>query len=667
VQRGSLNEPGRIDVTDGDPTQQRGSSCDAERGTEQTTIFISYSREDQARILPIIKLIEQAGFAVWWDGLLEGGERFSQATQAALDRAQAVVVLWSKTSIQSHWVQDEATRGRDRRILVPLSLDGSLPPLGFGQFQAIDLSHAKMTTKDNAIQRMLRAIETLHGGQAPAIDRNLVLAQSSTSRRTVIIGGAAALVLGGGAVAWWSGLLGVGGNASNRVAILPFNNIGGDSKQAYVAEGLANEIRAMLAQNRALEVIGQASSETFERGKEDPVRFAKTLRAGYLIDGAVQIAGDVLRVTIDLIEGKTGVGQAPRTFEKPMGDILSVQREIGRAIAAELSGKIGTKGSAKSDLGGTNNVVAYDHYLRGKDLYAHAKDEAEDRQSVVEFDAAIAADPKFASAHAGRAKSLVVVAGQYGSAAEIKQYYKAALMSARKAIELAPKLGSAYSTLALLLFQDLDVKAARAPFDVSRQLGEGEAPVMALFAYYCAATGRDQEAVAAVDRAVLLDPLNANVHRIAGSVHYAARRWDKAISYVRETIKLSPDLPDTHARIGMVLLLQNKNSEAMKAFERDTHKWSKLAGVAIAQHRLGNMQAAKSAMAGLVSDTDTVSLYQQAQVLAQWGDVDAAVGALELARDQRDGGITASRYDPILDPLRKLPRFILLLKSLGFD
>jgi TolB-like protein/Flp pilus assembly protein TadD len=667
VQRGSLNEPGRIDVTDGDPTQQRGSSCDAERGTEQTTIFISYSREDQARILPIIKLIEQAGFAVWWDGLLEGGERFSQATQAALDRAQAVVVLWSKTSIQSHWVQDEATRGRDRRILVPLSLDGSLPPLGFGQFQAIDLSHAKMTTKDNAIQRMLRAIETLQGGQAPAIDRNLVLAQSSTSRRTVIIGGAAALVLGGGAVAWWSGLLGVGGNASNRVAILPFNNIGGDSKQAYVAEGLANEIRAMLAQNRALEVIGQASSETFERGKEDPVRFAKTLRAGYLIDGAVQIAGDVLRVTIDLIEGKTGVGQAPRTFEKPMGDILSVQREIGRAIAAELSGKIGTKGSAKSDLGGTNNVVAYDHYLRGKDLYAHAKDEAEDRQSVVEFDAAIAADPKFASAHAGRAKSLVVVAGQYGSAAEIKQYYKAALMSARKAIELAPKLGSAYSTLALLLFQDLDVKAARAPFDVSRQLGEGEAPVMALFAYYCAATGRDQEAVAAVDRAVLLDPLNANVHRIAGSVHYAARRWDKAISYVRETIKLSPDLPDTHARIGMVLLLQNKNSEAMKAFERDTHKWSKLAGVAIAQHRLGNMQAAKSAMAGLVSDTDTVSLYQQAQVLAQWGDVDAAVGALELARDQRDGGITASRYDPILDPLRKLPRFILLLKSLGFD
>jgi TolB-like protein/tetratricopeptide (TPR) repeat protein len=660
-----LTDRGIEDVTEGDPAPQNGSGC--AESTEQTSIFFSYSREDQARAVPIIHLIEQAGYAVWWDGLLAGGDRFSQTTEAALDRARAVVVLWSRTSINSHWVHDEATRGRDRRVLVPLSLDGSPPPLGFGQFQAIDLSQAKINAKDAPIQRMLRAIEALHDGEATKIDRKSISTPSPANRRKVLIGGAAVIALSGCAAAWWTGLVGGGGNASNRVAILPFNNIGDDPKQAYVAEGLANEIRTMLAQNRALEVIGQASSETFERGKEDPVRFAEKLRAGFLIDGAVQIAGEALRVTIDLIEGKTGVGQAPRTFEKPMGDILSVQREIGSAIAAELSGKIGAKGSAKSDLGGTHNAVAYDHYLRGKDLYAHAKDEAEERQAVVEFDAAIAADPEFASAHAGRAKSLVVVAGQYGSAAEIEQYYKAALMSARRAIQLAPKLATAHSTLALLLFQDLDVKAARSPFDLSRQLGEGEAPVMAMFAYYCAATGRDREAVVAVDRALLLDPLNANVRRIAGSIHYAARRLDEAISYFREAVKLSPDLPDTHARIGMVLLMQNKNSDALKEFERDTHKWSKLAGVAIAQHRLGNAQAAKSAMAGLVGDTDTVSLYQQAQVLAQWGDLDAAVSTLERARDQRDGGMTASRYDPIFDPLRKRPRFILLLKSLGFD
>ena len=105
-----------------------------------SSVFFSYSRDDRARALPIIRQIEAAGFPTWWDGLLEGGERYLSATEAALDRARAVVVLWTGTSAKSHWVHDEATRGRDRGILVPLSLDNTEPPLGFGQFQVIDMS-----------------------------------------------------------------------------------------------------------------------------------------------------------------------------------------------------------------------------------------------------------------------------------------------------------------------------------------------------------------------------------------------------------------------------------------------------------------------------------------------------------------------------------------------
>jgi TolB-like protein len=568
--------------------------------------------------------------------------------------------------VQSHWVRDEATRGRDRRILVPLSLDGSEPPLGFGQFQVVDLSRAKIAPQDNEIQRMIHAVTALHGDNSTPIIPRSVPAARAVSRRTAIAAGSAAIVLASGLVGWQTGLLGGGGTA-NRIAVLPFKNIGGDPKQAYLADGLCAEIRSMLAQNGALQVVGQASSESFADGKLDSIAKAKKLQADFLLDGAVQVADSIIRITTELIEGKSGLNRLPQSFEKPMDDVLAVQREIAGAISAKLTSKIAASSSAKVALGGTSNVTAFDHYLRGKDLFAKAKNEAEERQAVSQFEAAIAADPKFAAAHVGRAKSLASVAGQYGSASEIEQYHDAALLSARRAIELAPKLASAQSTLALLLFQDLDIKAARAPFDFSRQLGEGEAPVMALFAYYCAATGRDLEAMAAVGRALLLDPLNALVQRIAGSVHYAARRFAETISYVRETIKLSPDLADTHARIGMALLAQNKNSEALKEFELDTHKWSKLAGIAIAQRRLGNEKAAKSAMAGLTGDTDTVSLYQQGQVLAQWGDLDAAVTMLELAYEQRDAGMTAARYDPMFDPLQRLPRFILLLKSMGFD
>jgi hypothetical protein len=115
-----------------------------------TTVFLSYSHADTARALPIIKLIENAGYRVWWDGLIDGGERYLNITAAALDSARAVVVLWSKTSVQSHWVQDEAGRGRDRNCMVPVTIDGTMPPLGFGQFQAIDLSRARLATGDPA-------------------------------------------------------------------------------------------------------------------------------------------------------------------------------------------------------------------------------------------------------------------------------------------------------------------------------------------------------------------------------------------------------------------------------------------------------------------------------------------------------------------------------------
>ena len=119
----------------------------------QASVFVSYSRGDQKRAMPVIAGLEKAGFRVWWDGLLEGGDTFLPTTEAALEGADAVVVIWSKTSVASHWVRDEATVGRDRRRLVPLSLDGSEAPLGFRQFQLIDIATKKILLEGNSQSR----------------------------------------------------------------------------------------------------------------------------------------------------------------------------------------------------------------------------------------------------------------------------------------------------------------------------------------------------------------------------------------------------------------------------------------------------------------------------------------------------------------------------------
>ena len=80
--------------------------------SDQKSVFFSYSRQDQAKAIPIIKAIEDAGYSVWWDGVLEGGVTFLETTENALEAARAVVVLWSKSSVQSHWVRDERARAR---------------------------------------------------------------------------------------------------------------------------------------------------------------------------------------------------------------------------------------------------------------------------------------------------------------------------------------------------------------------------------------------------------------------------------------------------------------------------------------------------------------------------------------------------------------------------
>ena len=109
-------------------------------GRKLARIFLSYARSDRTRVSELAAALENAGHEVWWDRRLAGGAEFEREIEHALDQAEAVVVVWSTASVKSHWVRDEATSGRDRNRLVPVSLDGTPPPLGFRQLHTIDVS-----------------------------------------------------------------------------------------------------------------------------------------------------------------------------------------------------------------------------------------------------------------------------------------------------------------------------------------------------------------------------------------------------------------------------------------------------------------------------------------------------------------------------------------------
>jgi acyl carrier protein len=104
-----------------------------------TDIFISYAREDRSKIAPIVTALEKNGWSVFWDRTIPAGKTWRQVIGDALESARSVIVAWSKTSVDSRWVQEEADRGLERNILIPILIDRVRPPLGFGGIQAADL------------------------------------------------------------------------------------------------------------------------------------------------------------------------------------------------------------------------------------------------------------------------------------------------------------------------------------------------------------------------------------------------------------------------------------------------------------------------------------------------------------------------------------------------
>ena len=124
-------------------------------------VFLSYDREDGSKAKAIAQALGRAGHSVWWDRHIKGGAQYAKEIEAALRAADAVVVLWSKHSVESAWVRDEAASGRDRGRLVPVGLDATQPPLGFGQYQTIDLSGGRLG-KDQR-EALLGAIDAVVG------------------------------------------------------------------------------------------------------------------------------------------------------------------------------------------------------------------------------------------------------------------------------------------------------------------------------------------------------------------------------------------------------------------------------------------------------------------------------------------------------------------------
>lgn len=618
-----------------------------------TTVFLSYSRSDEPKARQLAAALDSAGYEVWWDALIEGGAAYSLSIEKALDSADAVLVLWSAKSVESDWVRDEAAQGRDRHRLVPLSLDGTKAPLGFRQYQLIDLSRWHGGECAPEVEAVERAI-ALVAGQKVIRPRPL----PPVSRRAVIVAGsgAAAMVAGGGAWLLRDEFPGRGGGTSSlSIAVLPFKNLSGDQSQAYFSDGLTDEIRTALTRIASLRVLASTSSETASEEQKSPKAIARELGVQFLLSGSVQRAGDLVRIATDLIDGNSGFTRWSDSSIRKLTDIFAVQGEIARTVAEAMSVQVATTVPAP---GGTRNVAAYEHYLQGRALFNLAKDEDTDRAALADYELAISEDPDFALAHAARSRSLAALAGEHARADQLKPLYDEAIAAARRSIAIAPTLAEGNLALGFALFTGrLDVASARPYYDRAYQLGRGNADVILLFALYCSRAARAREATEAVEQAVALDPINPRAHRAAGSVAYAARRYSDALPPLRRALELNPKMTFAHFLAGSALIGLGRLQAARNEFEAEPETEFHFTGLAIVDRMLGDSAAAEQALGQLIAQRGDSALYQQAEVLAQWGRNDEALQRLVRAKQVGDSGLIYVATDPLLDPLRDDPRF----------
>ena len=228
-------------------------------------LFISYARVDRERIEALADALQALEYSVWWDRQILGGDDFVANIERELDTAGAVIVAWSAAGSGSHWVRDEAQVAADAGKLVAISLDGSLPPMGFRQFHAIDFSHWQGQADDEALQALSRAVAgRLEPGAPPTGE-----ARSPASNPA---GKPAKL-----------------DDKGPRIAVVPIKVRGNDPHLADLAEDLADSIAVGLSRFSWLNVTAQ-----------DSVSESKATGARYVLEGTLRQAGNSLRLVTKL-------------------------------------------------------------------------------------------------------------------------------------------------------------------------------------------------------------------------------------------------------------------------------------------------------------------------------------------------------------------------------
>ena len=345
----------------------------------------------------------------------------------------------------------------------------------------------------------------------------------------------------------------------NSVAVLPFANISEDPANEYFCDGIAEEILDRLSRAAGLTVIGRTSSFAFKGSDYGIERISALLAVRYVLQGSVRKAGDQLRVSAQLLDGQ-GVQVWSESFDRRLENVFEIQSEIATAVAANVASQV----LPQAESGHQPDLVAYDHYLKGRELL-HQRNGLLAQEQLAK---AVAIDPQFAEAHAELALALLISDDSVDNPERARQ-------SLERATKLRPRLLRAQAIEGLLLMnQDPPdpVAAERVLREVLAQ-DPNMSDALNWLTGVLSAQGRDEEARSILERAARIDPLHAAIAaNLAGSL-YEEGRTEEALRIVRRQLAQPSPGPLAYFSAAGILEESGQLVEAHELVREVARRW----------------------------------------------------------------------------------------------
>jgi serine/threonine-protein kinase len=460
-----------------------------------------------------------------------------------------------------------------------------------------------------------------------------------------------------------------GGAPVASAAVLPFVDLSSERDQEYFSDGLTEELITTLSQVPGLRVAARTSSFQFKGLNPDVHEVGKKLDVGAVLEGSVRRSGKRLRVSAQLISVKDGYQLWSESYDRDLADVFVVQEDVARAIVAALRLRLAPARDSALGLRPTADLEAYDLYLKGQFAW-NQRNAAALPEAVRDLEQATARDPKFARAWSALAQAYLLLVPYSGGSPDAT--WRKAEAAAHRALALDSSTAAAYAALGYgNMAYGWNWQAAEDNFHRAIAADPNDATAHQWYGDFLAGRGRLEESLAEMGRAHQFDPLSRQIGTEWAWATYLLRRNAEAEARIRQVLALDPNYAQAHVKLGMIELQQHRYIEAAASIKRgiDLGMFYPYAAAALAQAYggAGDRQAALAVIADLErrSRSEYVPPVHIAMAYGGVGDLAHGMEWMTRAVDLHDIYIPENFFEPLLDPLRKDPRFRPLYQRMG--